>query len=233
MNCHLASLLLLSLGATRVASFHVKSCLSPSPCSPLFSNNHQADGEAASMMQQVYAIGTFVEFEEKKRVHIGTVSEKEQKSNGVARYKVVDKEGKLYSIADKAVHFAMNAPNSPGQATKLFDDFCNVYEASEEDLEMKLDVSTDLLEVAWEESSLDGAELTPSGLVELVHAHTASAIEKYMAWRFLQTQSAHVFFKEIKDHGRVISFKAKAKTAVDAAKQAFCETHGDSELCLV
>jgi hypothetical protein len=96
-----------------------------------------------------------------------------------------------------------------------------------------LDISPGLLEMAWEESNMEDEDLTPSSLVELVHAHAGSAIEKYMAWRLLQTESGHVFFKEIKDHGRIVSFKAKAKTAVDAAKQAFCNSHPQSDLCLV
>ena len=42
-----------------------------------------------------------------------------------------------------------------------------------------------------------------------------------------------MFFKDIKDHGRISSFKAKARKAVDAAKQTFCNTHEKSDLCLV
>jgi hypothetical protein len=66
-------------------------------------------------------------------------------------------------------------------------------------------------------------------------AHSASTIEKYMAWKILRTDAvAHVFFREVKDHGRVVSFKAKARKAVDSARQAFClDHHDDSDLCLV
>jgi hypothetical protein len=127
----------------------------------------------------------------------------------------------------------MNAPNSPGQATKLFDDFCAAHEASDKELESELQISSDLLEMVWEESSLVDNDLSPASLVELVHAHAASAIENYMAWRLLQTEEAHVFFKDIKDHGRIVSFKSKARKAVDAAKQGFCNSHQDSDLCLV
>ena len=223
-------LLCLFLESALVTSFQPVKPLHQASLVALSSKN---DGDADPVMQQGYSVGTFVEFEEKNRVHIGTIAEKENKASGGARYKVVDKDGHKFSIADKDVHFAMNAPNSPGQATKLFDDFCAAQQASEKDLETKLDISPELLEMAWEESNLEEADMTPSSLVELVHAHGASAIEKYMAWRFLQTDAAHVFFKDIKDHGRVVSFKAKASKAVEAAKQAFCTTHEDSDICLV
>ncbi|CAJ1968217.1 unnamed protein product [Cylindrotheca closterium] len=204
------------------------------PLHQAFALSSKKDGDADPVVQQQgYAVGTFVEFEEKNRVHIGTIAEKENKASGGARYKVVDKDGHKFSIADKAVAFAMHAPNSPGQAAKLFDEFCAAQQASEKDLETKLEISPELLEMAWEESNLEETDMTPSSLVELVHAHAASAIEKYMAWRLLQSDAAHVFFKDIKDHGRVVSFKAKASKAVDAAKQAFCNTHEDSDICLV
>mmetsp|Transcript_42558 Transcript_42558/g.102943 ORF Transcript_42558/g.102943 Transcript_42558/m.102943 type:complete len:262 (+) Transcript_42558:3-788(+) len=200
---------------------------------PIVLNSKKSDGDGEALAQHAYAVGTFIEFEEKKRVHIGTIEDKEHKANGGARYKVVDKDGKHFSIADKAVHFAMAAPNSPGQATKLFDEFCAAHDFSEKDLETKLEISPDLLEMAWEEANVEDTNLTPDSLVELVHAHAASAIEKYMAWRLLQTEQSHVFFKSIKDHGKTVSFKAKARKAVDAAKQAFCNSHQDSDLCLV
>lgn len=215
--------------ATLVASFHNIANPLDRPPSFLFSKKEAVEAE----LQHAYAVGTFVEFEEKGRAHIGTIEEKEHKANGGARYKVVDKEGKAFNIPDKAILFAMNAPNSPGQATKLFNEFCAAQAATEKQLEAKLAISTELLEMAWEESCEEEGDLTPGSLVELIHAHAASAIEKYMAWRLLQTESAHVFFKEIKDHGRIVSFKAKARKAVEAAKQAFCNSHQDSDMCFV
>lgn len=195
----------------------------------------KADGDDA-VQQNAFAVGTIVEFEEKNRVHVGKIVEQEHKSSGGARYGVVDHEGNRYGIPDKAVHFAVPAPNSPGAASKLFDEFCKAQEASEAELQAKLEISTELLEMAWEEAAEDDeqkTELTPSDLISLVHSRAASAIEKYMAWRLLKTEMAHVFFKELKDHGRVVAFKAKARKAVDAAKQHFCNSHEDSDLCLV
>ena len=54
-----------------------------------------------------------------------------------------------------------------------------------------------------------------------------------MAWKLLKSEMAHVFFKEIKDHGRVVAFKAKTRKAVEAAKIGFCSTHQDHEICFV
>ena len=132
------------------------------------------------------------------------------------------------------MHFALSAPNTPGAANKLFDEFVAAHDSSEKDLQTKLDITPEMLELAWEESSASEDDtLTASQLVELVHAHAASAIEKYMAWKLLKTETAHIFFKEVKDHGRVVSFKAKAENAVEPAKQMFCNSHKNSELCLV
>jgi hypothetical protein len=58
-------------------------------------------------------------------------------------------------------------------------------------------------------------------------------MEKYMAWKILRTEWSHVFFRDVKDHGRIVSFKAKARKTVEAAKQAFCQDHKDSDLCPV
>ncbi|KAG7354379.1 hypothetical protein IV203_003735 [Nitzschia inconspicua] len=192
-----------------------------------------------TVLASTFPVGTFVEFEEKSRIHVGKISHLEHKSNGGARYTVTDSNGNIFNIADKEVHFAIYAPNAPKAAEQLFDQFCQAQQASDEAIQKQLEISPELLELAWEEAlenaeSGDGADtLTPSKLVELVHSHAASAIEKYKAWRFLQSDLSHVFFKDIKDHGRISSFKAKARKAVDAAKQSFCQTHENSDLCLV
>jgi hypothetical protein len=187
----------------------------------------------------VFPVGTFVEFAEKNRVHVGKIDQQEQKTKGGARYVVTDGEGHHYNIADKEVHFAIHPPNSPAIADKLFDEFCAAQKASEEDLQAQLQISPEILELAWEESleaadseSGDGV-ITPSKLVEIIHSHTASVIEKYVAWKFLQTDLARIFFRDIKEHGRITSFKAKARKAVEATKQTFCSAHEDSDLCLV
>ena len=186
------------------------------------------------------AVGTFVEFEEKKkRVHIGKVTEVETKSNGGARYNVEDSDGHRFSIADKAVHFHITPPNSPGPANELYRQFVEAQQASEDELQSKLDISPDILELAWEEAleyeELSGEHegMTPTQLIELIHSHAASAIEDYQAWRLLQSDIAHVFFKDMKDHGKITSFKVKARKAVDTAKKAFCNSHAESDLCLV
>lgn len=179
------------------------------------------------------AVGTLVEFQEKKRVHIGKITFAGHKSNGGGRYDVVDPHGQHFSIADKAVSYTAFAPNSESAAKKLFADLEEAHCASESELQSKLDISSDLLEIAWEEAAqAEDHVVTPKSLVELIHSHTASTLESYMAWRLLRENTGHVFFRELKDHGRVTSFKAKAKKAVDAAKRTFCDTHEDEEeLC--
>jgi hypothetical protein len=217
-------------GASSVGAFSVQPQVL-SAGSVLFSKKGDADEDSHS---HAFSVGTFVEFEEKTRVHVGKILQSEHKTNG-ARYEIEDNEGKKYQhVADKAVNFAIPAPNSPAAASKLFDEFCKASKASEKGLLAKLDISTELLELAWEESEeAEDHLLTAPQLVELVHSHVASAIEKYMAWKLLRSETSHVFFKEIKDHGRVVAFKAKARDAVEASKEAFCRDHGDSDLCVV
>lgn len=193
------------------------------------------DNDDVVVQQKAFAVGTLVEFEEKKRTHIGKIDSVEHKTSGGARYRVVDGEGKAWDIADKAVSYGMPCPNSPGQATKLFEQFCRAQDAPVDSLQDELDISPELLEMAWEEAAQDeDSDLVTSGsLIELIQGHAASAMEKYLAWKLLKTDMAHVFFKEIKENGRVVAFKAKTKKAVEAAKEAFCQSHQDSDLCLV
>ncbi len=198
-----------------------------------FSLNSKKGGDDPAH-QSAYPVGTFIDFEEKSRDHVGKITHMDHKGNGGARYHVIDHEGKQYEIADKAVRFAIHPPNSPAASEELFEEFVAAHDASEASLQSKLAISPEILEIAWEEFSVtDDHMLTPSALVDLVHSHTASALEKYMAWKILRTELAHVFFKEIKEHGRVVAFKAKTAKTVETAKEAFCQSHNDSDLCLV
>lgn len=188
------------------------------------------------VQQQAFAAGSFVEFTEKKRTHVGKIDSVEHKSSGGARYQVIDSEGKKFNIPDKQVLYSMPCPNSPGQATKLYDEFCQAQDSPVKSIQDAIDVSPDLLEMAWEEAAMEeeSHQLTPASFIELVHAHAGSAMEKYLAWKYLQTDASHVFFREIKSHGRVVGFKAKTRKAVDAAKDVFCRTHQEeNEICFV
>jgi len=138
----------------------------------------------------------------------------------------------VFHIADKAVTFATKAPESRPAADKLFHELEEAQYAFESDLMARLDVSPDLLEMAWEEAASEEEEthqLTPKSFIDLIHSHTASPIESYMAWRLLKTDMAHVFFRELKENGRVVAFKAKARKAVENAKTAFCSKEENQE----
>jgi hypothetical protein len=189
------------------------------------------------VLQKSFSPGTLVEFAEKKRTRVGKITSVEHKSNGGARYEVEDHDGHKYSIADKAINYAMPiSPNEQRQGNQLFDEFAVALEEPEMELRRDLDISADLLEMAWEEAlESESHELTPQSLIAIVHSHAASGIEAYKAWRLMKTDMAHVFFKEIKDHGRVVGFKAKAQKAVEAAKNTFCKNpaHADDDFCWV
>lgn len=177
-----------------------------------------------------------MEFQEKNRIHVGKIDTVEHTGSGIARYNVIDSEGKKYDIADKAVLYSMPRPDKPGQADKLFEEFCRAQDAPVMTLLDELDITPELLQMAWEEVAAEDDEgsdhmMTADSLIELVHSHAGSKMERYLAWKLLKTDMAHVFFKEIKDRGRVVSFKAKPEKAVEAAKQVFCKTHEDNEIC--
>ena len=199
--------------------------------SSLFGKNKDAEVSQA----QALPIGAFVEFKEKDRSIIGKIDKVEHKSSGGARYRILDTDNKPHNVAAKSIEYSMACPNSPGQATKLFDEFTTVHEASQQQLQKSLEISPDLIEMVWETvAEEEHSEVTPNSFVELIHSHAASTIEKYMAWKLLRTEMAHIFFREIKDHGIVVSFKARAKNAVVAAKKHFCATHiDDNEICFV
>ena len=208
------------------------------PASPSALCASKSDGDEV-VQQKALSVGTLVEFEEKKRTHVGKITASEHKSNGGARYSVEDHDGNKFDIPDKAVHYAMSiTPDNERKVASLFDEFAVALEEDPADLRNDLDISPELLQMAWEEAIEDeesSNEITAKSLVELIHAHTASALEAYKAWRLLRTDAAHVFFKEIKSNGRVISFKAKTAKAVENAKRAFCTKaeNADEELCFV
>ena len=73
-----------------------------------------------------------------------------------------------------------------------------------------------------------------STLNESAFRDTSPIGVKYMAWKLLRGDMSHVFFKDMKQNGRILSFKAKARKAVDNAKTAFCANHEDDvEFCFV
>jgi len=205
---------------------------------PSFLTQVQMSKESGEVIQQhAYASGTIVEFTEKKRLHAGKITAVQHKSNGAARYDVEDHDGHTFSILDKAVNYAMPiSANEERNIKQIFDEFDAALHEPEMELRKDLDISAELLEMAWEETMEDEShELTANSLVDLIHSHAASKLESYKAWRLLRTDMAHVFFKEIKDHGRVVSFKAKAQKTVDAAKKTFCThpDHAEDDMCWV
>lgn len=113
---------------------------------------------------------------------------------------MIDTEGHKFNIADKHILYSMPCPNSPGQATKLYDEFCAAQDTPVASLQEAIDVSPELLEMAWEEAAEEeegSHSLTAASFVELVQGHAASSMEKYMAWKYLQSDVSHIFFKEV------------------------------------
>ena len=177
-----------------------------------------------------------MEFSEKKREHVGKIVEAEHKSNGAVRYDIEEfPTGKHFSVPDKEVAFSIPATNNEKQAEKLLEQIEHAHALSEEELSKELDIAPDLLEMAWEETAEATEEgeqpqnLTPNELVEAVHSHKADPVEKYEAWRLLRSEIGHVFFKELKEKGRVVAFKPKARNSVEASKENFLQKHEDED----
>jgi hypothetical protein len=173
--------------------------------------------------------GTLVEFAEKSRTHIGKILQVERKSNGSVRYEVEEHPSKKhYSIADKEVTYSIPAPPTPKKAAKLLEELEHAQAVSETELRNEIGITPELLEMAWEEVAADEEQhglMTSTALIELIHSHSATQIENYMAWRLLKAEVGHVFFKELKENGRVKSFKPKNAKSVMAAKANFCAEH--------
>jgi len=158
----------------------------------------------------------------------------DHKGNGGARYNVLDHDGHKFSIAHKAVNYAMlispNDKTNEAKMIRLFDEFSAAFEELEMELRRDLDISPEILEMAWEETLEDEShELTALSLVDLVHSHAGSPIEIYKTWRLMRMNMAHVLFKELKEDGKVVAFKAKTKKAVAAAKDVFCKNPENSK----
>mmetsp|Transcript_17988 Transcript_17988/g.34043 ORF Transcript_17988/g.34043 Transcript_17988/m.34043 type:complete len:237 (-) Transcript_17988:498-1208(-) len=189
--------------------------------------------------KQALPIGALVEFEEKGRVHIGKVIEVMPKSNGANRYDILDHEGlKFKNVGEKEINFATPVQKSASAEQKLMADLVKTQEESTDMLLKDLGVSTDLLEMAWMEAASEGTEsneLTPDSFFSMIHSKAASMSEKYKAWRLLKTDLARVFFKDLKQNGRVVAFKAKAEDTVEAAKRTFCSSDQNQsvEFCFV
>ena len=133
--------------------------------------------------------------------------------------------GKHYSIADKEVSYNVPAPTNEKQAEALLKDLEQAHSMEEPQLIQDLDIDAELLEMAWEEAQEEETVLTPDGLVELCHSAKPSHVKKYEAWRLLKSEIGHVFFKELKEKGRVVAFKAKGRSSVEASKDQFLHNH--------
>jgi hypothetical protein len=92
MKCLTAALVVSSLQVTSAfiaRPYHIN----PSPVVALHGKKGSDSDEV--VQQQSFAVGSFVEFEEKKRSHVGKIDAVEHKSSGGARYAVIDSEGKV------------------------------------------------------------------------------------------------------------------------------------------
>jgi hypothetical protein len=159
---------------------------------------------------------------------VGKILHIERKSNGSVRYDVEEHPSKKhYSISDKEVTYSIPAPPTPKKAERLLEELEHAQAVSEMELRNEIGISPELLEMAWEEVAADEEHgvMTSTSLIELVHSHSATPIENYMAWRLLKAEVGHVFFKELKENGRVKSFKPKNAKSVEAAKASFCAEH--------
>lgn len=196
---------------------------------------HSNDAKEQVVQKQAISKGSICEFEEKKRVHVGRVTTSEHKSNGDVRYTVEDPEGNSFSVSAKQIHFAVP---SEGKSEKVLKEFDVALKQSNAELQKVLDIDPEVLELSWESAVEDDANhvVTAKSFIDLVHSRApSSGLETYRAWRLLCSDIAHIFFKALKEDGRVVSFKAKAASAVEAAKMTFCnkEENDKEEFCFV
>ncbi len=92
MKCLTAALVVSSL---QVASAFVARPYHINPSSVCALHGKKGSDSDEVVQQQAFSVGSFVEFEEKKRSHVGKIDAVEHKSSGGARYTVIDSEGKV------------------------------------------------------------------------------------------------------------------------------------------
>lgn len=162
------------------------------PVQPLRPMFHLAatDEDGEVIMEKAFSVGTLVEFEEKSRIHMGKVISINHKANGKPRYDVEEyPTGKTFDVADKEISFSLPAPKSAKLADDLLEELDEAQDMPDEELNKELDISPELLAMAWEEvedGDDDDQEIKAKDLIELVHSHKATGIEKYEAWRLLR-----------------------------------------------
>ena len=92
MKCLTAALVVSSL---QVASAFIARPYHINPSSVCALQGKKGSDSDEVVQQQAFSVGSFVEFEEKKRSHVGKIDAVEHKSSGGARYTVIDSEGKV------------------------------------------------------------------------------------------------------------------------------------------
>mmetsp|Transcript_27252 Transcript_27252/g.43046 ORF Transcript_27252/g.43046 Transcript_27252/m.43046 type:complete len:157 (-) Transcript_27252:385-855(-) len=107
-------LLLIALSSLSVATAFAPSTVMPSAASCLHSKKDAVD---EVVNQQAFAAGSFVEFSEKKRIHVGKIESVEHKSSGGARYHVLGSEGKKFNIPTNKSATPWPAPTPPVKPT--------------------------------------------------------------------------------------------------------------------
>jgi hypothetical protein len=156
----------------------------------LSSTDGAADTDEEVVLQKAFPVGTLVEFEEKSRVHMGKIISVNHKANGKPRYDVEEyPSGDKFDVADKEISFSLPAPKSAKQADDLLKELDTAQSMPDEELNEELDISPELLAMAWEEvedGEDDEREIKAKDLIELVHSTKADGIEKYEAWRLLK-----------------------------------------------
>ena len=63
--------------------------------------------------------------------------------------RVINSDGKKFDIPDKDILYSIPCPNTPGQASKLYDEFCEAHDTvSLRSIQQAIDVAPDLLLIA-------------------------------------------------------------------------------------
>jgi len=177
-------------------------------------------------------LGAIVEFDDGKhdRSVLGIVSSAEAKAKGGARYTVVDSNSVLHSVPGKSIHcsFSPDAKIKKGDPAVQLEAFEKVHELAPTDL----GVEAEDLELAWEffSEEEEKTEWSARAILQAIDETLCrSSIEKYKAFRLLNSDLGHIFFKTLSG-GR---YKLKSPKAVQASKENWCRAHDELDYCLV
>jgi hypothetical protein len=177
--------------------------------------------------------GTICEFEEgkSKRPMLGVIQSHIKKGSNVV-YQVVDADDRAHTVPSKSLHcvFAANRMTKPGTPNA---EILSEYLEASRCKATELGVDVDMLELAWEMCSEEGApSYSREAIISFIDdALVEGSVQKYKAFRLMSSSLGNIFFNTLHAHDYAhTEYKVKSAVSVTASKESWCaEGSGEAE----